>query len=87
MHIYKFDLVKFGIPDSHICVKCSKGTYVRTLCHDIGKQLGCGGHLASLRRTASGRLSLENAITFDALKNLPRAELSQHVIPILSADI
>ncbi|NLB69443.1 MAG: tRNA pseudouridine(55) synthase, partial [Lentisphaerae bacterium] len=54
---------------------------------DIGKQLGCGGHLASLRRTASGRLSLENAITFDALENLPRAELSQHVIPILSADI
>lgn len=46
-------------------VRCSKGTYVRTLCHDIGEALGCGGCLSSLRRTAAGRFSLEDAVTLE----------------------
>ena len=46
-------------------VRCSKGTYIRTLCHDIGEKLGCGGCLSSLRRTAVGRFSIENAVTLE----------------------
>lgn len=51
-------------------VKCSKGTYMRTLCHDIGEVLGCGGHMASLVRTQSGPFSLEQAFTLDDLFRL-----------------
>ncbi len=50
-----------------IDVRCSKGTYIRTLAEDIGKELGCGAHLAALRRTASGPLTLEDAHSLDAL--------------------
>jgi tRNA pseudouridine55 synthase len=48
-------------------VRCSKGTYIRTLAEDIGEALGCGAHLISLRRTGSGPLTLDNAITLDQL--------------------
>lgn len=51
-------------------VTCSKGTYVRTLAEDIGKKLGCGAHIASLRRTKVGELCIENAVTMDALQAL-----------------
>jgi tRNA pseudouridine55 synthase len=50
-----------------IAVRCSKGTYIRTLAEDIGERLGCGAHLASLRRTETGALTLAGAITLDAL--------------------
>jgi tRNA pseudouridine55 synthase len=53
-----------------IAVRCSKGTYIRTLAEDIGERLGCGAHLASLRRTATGTLTLDGAITLDALAAL-----------------
>jgi tRNA pseudouridine55 synthase len=53
-----------------IDVRCSKGTYVRTLAEDIGAALGCGAHLAALRRTASGPLRLEGALTLEALEAL-----------------
>lgn len=48
-------------------VHCSKGTYVRTLCHDIGHRLGCGGCMASLRRTRAGRFTLEQAMTMEQI--------------------
>ncbi len=85
VHIYKFDLIEFGIPDSRISVKCSKGTYVRTLCHDVGEKLGCGGLLASLRRTVSGNFSIDAAVPFAVLKELPREDLAKYVLPIASA--
>ena len=49
-------------------VKCSKGTYVRSICHDIGKILGCGGHMSFLLRTSSGKFNLENSITLEELE-------------------
>lgn len=85
VHIYKFDVTEFGIPDSKIIVKCTKGTYVRTLCHDVGETLGCGAHLAALRRTQSGKFSVADAIPFADLKTLPRADLPARIIPMLSA--
>jgi tRNA pseudouridine55 synthase len=55
-------------------VRCSKGTYIRTLAEQIGETLGCGAHLIGLRRTASGPLGLAGAITLEALEALPEAE-------------
>jgi tRNA pseudouridine55 synthase len=57
-----------------IDVRCSKGTYIRTLAEDIGAALGCGAHLAALRRTASGALTLAGAVTLDALAAMTEAE-------------
>jgi tRNA pseudouridine55 synthase len=62
-------------------VRCSKGTYVRTLAEDIGAALGCGAHLAALRRRASGALTVERATTLDALEGLPEAERDALLLP------
>lgn len=57
-----------------IDVRCSKGTYIRTLAEDIGRVLGCGAHLAALRRTGSGELTLNNALTLERLSAMSEAE-------------
>lgn len=69
--IYSIAIRKFLPPDAfEIDVDCSKGTYIRTLCSDIGKALGCGAHMASLLRTKTGAFCLENAIRLGELKTL-----------------
>ncbi len=55
-------------------VRCSKGTYIRTLAEDIGRALGCGAHLAALRRTGSGTMTLDQAVTLEALEAMSEAE-------------
>lgn len=59
----------------HIAVRCSKGTYIRTLCHDIGRALGCGGCMESLRRTAAGCYTITQSHTMDELAADPTAFL------------
>ncbi|MBM3858556.1 MAG: tRNA pseudouridine(55) synthase TruB [Verrucomicrobia bacterium] len=83
VHIYDFRLLKFALPDAEFRVTCTKGTYVRTLCHDIGDQLGCGGHLSTLRRTRSGRFDVKDAHKLNELLLLNRQELQPCIIPIL----
>ena len=60
-------------------VKCSKGTYVRSICHDIGEYLNCGGHMSFLLRTSSGKFNLDNAITLEELEDVEKlaARLAQ----------
>jgi len=82
IHVYRFELTGFESPDAHFTLKCTKGTYVRTLCDDIGEALGCGGHLAELRRTAIGNLRIEQAQPLDALVSGTLEALGQHVIPV-----
>jgi tRNA pseudouridine55 synthase len=67
VNIYEIDLTSFDPPDFSLSVTCSAGTYVRTLIHDAGLALGCGAHLISLRRTASGGFSESDAISLDAV--------------------
>lgn len=82
VHVFSFNVLSFGIPDTSFSVRCSKGTYVRTLCHDIGAHLGCGGHLAALRRTRCGAFRVEDAIPFADLKTLPRADFPSRLRPL-----
>lgn len=60
-------------------VSCSKGTYIRTLCHDIGNILGCGAVMSQLTRTKSGRFTIEDTITLEDIDNL---DFSQHIFPM-----
>ena len=82
VHVFSFRIDEFGVPDTRFTVRCSKGTYVRTLCHDIGAKLGCGGHLAALRRIRSGRFDVADAIPLDDLRALPRADLPAKLLPL-----
>ena len=64
-------------------VHCSKGTYIRTLCHDIGLALGCGGCMSALRRTEAGAFRVEDAITIGEAQRLRDAgEIEQHLLPV-----
>jgi tRNA pseudouridine55 synthase len=63
-------------------VRCSKGTYVRTLVEDIGGALGCGAHLAGLRRTAASGLRIEDAVTLDQLQQADEAERDRLLLPL-----
>jgi len=83
VHIYDLRALKVELPDVQLICTCTKGTYVRTLCHDIGTTLGCGAHLASLRRTRSGQFNVSDAKTLDELLKLARPQLQPLIIPIL----
>jgi len=63
-------------------VHCSKGTYVRTLAEDIGEALGCGAHLAALRRTGVGLLDVEQALTIEQLQALAEGERAARLLPV-----
>ena len=63
-------------------VHCSRGTYIRTLCADIGKKLGCGAVMSSLERREVGVFKLEDAIVFDELNNMTVEEILSHLIPV-----
>ena len=68
-------------PDAHIRVRCSKGTYIRVLAEDLGEALGCGAHLAGLRRTATGGFDIAEAHTLDRLAALDDAERDALLLP------
>jgi tRNA pseudouridine55 synthase len=72
VHVYAHQIHEVCLPKIHFGVVCSKGFYVRTYAFDIGNELGCGAHLKNLRRTKSGRFTVESAITMDDLKKDPR---------------
>lgn len=68
VEIYELTVEKIELPRITMTVSCSKGTYIRTLCHDIGQALGCGGCMESLVRTRVGDFHLEQAITLKELE-------------------
>ena len=65
-----------------LSVRCSRGTYIRTLCADIGQKLGCGGCMESLCRTSVGSFTIENSYTPDQLNGMPKEELEGILIPL-----
>jgi tRNA pseudouridine55 synthase len=82
VRVENFQVDAVELPRVDFRVECSKGFYVRTYAHDIGQKLGCGAHLSALRRVRSGRFTLDRAISVQALKEAPRAELYPQIISL-----
>lgn len=80
--IRSLDVIACALPDVTFRVTCSKGTYVRTLAEDIGTALGYGAHLVALRRTGVGALTLEHAVTLDALSDMDMAARDAMLQPV-----
>jgi tRNA pseudouridine55 synthase len=83
IHIYNFRFTNYTEPVGTFKLACTKGTYVRSVAHDLGQKLGCGAHLATLRRSVSGKFDVADAKTLDAVMNMSTAELEKRVIPFL----
>ncbi|MCL5104399.1 MAG: tRNA pseudouridine(55) synthase TruB [Armatimonadetes bacterium] len=71
--------------EAELIVNCSSGTYIRTLCSDIGDKLGCGGHMSALERTRVGRFAIEDAITVDELTQAADGRLEAQLISMADA--
>lgn len=80
--IHEIALLDWAPPRARFRMRCSKGTYVRTLCHDLGQRLGCGGHLSQLRRTASGDYRVEQAATLEEVLAWTPDELAERCLPV-----
>lgn len=80
--IHALEMISYDAPLLRIRVTCSKGTYVRVLGEDIGTWLGCGAHLAALRRTGVGALTLDGALSIEALEAVEQAERSRLLAPV-----
>ena len=83
IHIYNFRFTEYAEPLGQFRVACTKGTYVRSMAHDLGQTLGCGAHLTTLRRSASGRFDVKDALPLDAILKLSPVELEKRVLPFL----
>ncbi len=83
VHIYNFRFTAYHEPLAQFRLACTKGTYVRTVAHELGQNLGCGAHLAGLRRVTSGRFDVSQAVPFEQLIKLTPRGLENHVIPFL----
>ena len=85
IRVMSFDLTRFALPQLDFRLRSSKGTYVRTIAHDLGQKLGCGAHLSALRRTATDRFNISQAMTLDAIEALPIPEIERRLIPVYEA--
>jgi len=83
IHIYSFRFTNYNEPFGNFRVACTKGTYVRTLAHELGQKLGCGAHLATLRRLVSGKFDVADALQYEELLKLSNNQLQNLVIPFL----
>jgi tRNA pseudouridine55 synthase len=86
IHINSIRILDIALPFIGFEVSCSAGTYMRSLCADIGKSLGCGGHLYALKRTESSGFKIDQAISLSELQHLTQCDrLAQHIIPMSAA--
>jgi len=81
--IYEIEILSIDLPLVKIRAACSKGTYIRTLCHDIGEKLGCGAAMETLVRTRVGQFSLEDAVTLSEIETMVHNGcIMQKIIPV-----
>jgi tRNA pseudouridine55 synthase len=83
IHVYKFHFNSYEEPLGCFRVACTKGTYVRSLVHELGEKIGCGAHLTQLRRVTSGRFDVQDSISLDEALKLSPVDLGKRVIPFL----
>ena len=81
--IYSIDVTRVALPYADFTVECSKGTYVRTLCADVGARLGCGAALYRLNRLRSGEFSLDDAVDIETVKQWTQDDLDNWVTGFL----
>jgi tRNA pseudouridine55 synthase len=82
VHIAGFDLLGMRLPEVDFRMEVSKGTYVRTVAHDLGEKLGCGAYLKRLRRTAIDDIPVDRAVSLDTLAEAPPSQLGRFLHPI-----
>jgi len=85
IRINRFEMTAFEPPKISFIVNSSKGAYIRTLAHDLGNAIGCGGHLCALRRTGVGDFRIEKSHTLEALAELTPTRLRRTLIPVRQA--
>ena len=85
IRINELSLKNWDSPRGEFSMACSKGTYVRTVLHDLGQRLDCGAHLTSLRRTQIDQFEIEGARTLEELETIPLGEFQSLLIPIHKA--
>ncbi len=85
VRISSFELPRIALPEIDFVVRCTKGTYVRTIAHDFGAKIGCGGHLSALRRTATGKFTVAQCLTLDQIQSMTLPEIDKRLIPVHEA--
>ena len=83
VHIYSFKFSRYEEPVARFRLACTKGTYVRTVAHELGQKLGCGAHLLTLRRLVSGKFDVADAHPLSTILGWSEADLARHVIPFM----
>ena len=83
IHIYNFRFTSYHEPLGQFRLACTKGTYVRSVAHELGQKIGCGAHLATLRRVTSGKFDAAQSTPLDTVLKFSPKELEQRVIPFL----
>jgi tRNA pseudouridine55 synthase len=82
IHLYEFRLLDYNDGRADFYLRCTKGTYVRTICADMGETLGCGAHLEKLRRIQSGSINIKEAMVMDEVMGMSKEQLLEKIIPI-----
>ena len=82
VHVYAHEIKAVRLPEIDFRVVCSKGFYVRTYAFDIGNELGCGAHLKALRRTKSGKFTLEHSVTVEEIKTLDPRDIEKRILSL-----
>jgi tRNA pseudouridine55 synthase len=84
IHIYNFRFTSYEEPVGWFRIACTKGTYVRSIAHELGQKLGCGAHLLTLRREVSGKYDVADAIEYEEILKFAPEQLEKRVIPFLT---
>lgn len=85
IRVSRLELTDFDLPRLRFEVACSKGTYIRSLAHDVGEKLGCGAHLEDLRRTLSGDFRIEQCVPLEKFEDATAVEIRRRLIPVYQA--
>src|ERR1051326_3731758 len=85
VRVMSWELTRLALPHLDFRLRCTKGTYVRTLAHDLGQKLGCGAHLAALRRTATDKFNVSQALTIEQIQAMTLPEIEKRLIPVRDA--
>jgi tRNA pseudouridine55 synthase len=82
IRVSAFELLRYASPLIDFRLRCSKGTYVRTVAHDLGQNVGCGAHLQALRRTAIDKFRIEAALPLGEIEQLAVADIEKRLLPV-----